>query len=76
MVMMSLLPSPTTLSFFWLFRRGGRFHVKSFLTACTSQYVEVVGHLHEDRKVEEFKSTDFGDSFGETITSVGYAQHS
>ncbi|CAN0394227.1 unnamed protein product [Pylaiella littoralis] len=29
----------------------------------TSQYVEVVGHVHEGGQVEEFKSTDFGDSF-------------
>eukprot|EP00752_Nemacystus_decipiens_P011908 g10559.t1 len=29
----------------------------------TSEYVEVIGHLHEDQKVQEFKSTDFGDSF-------------
>lgn len=38
---------------------------------CTSQYVEIIGHLHEDCKVEEFKCTDFGDSFGETIMSLG-----
>lgn len=30
-----------------------------------SQYVEVIGHLHENRTVQEFKTTDFGDSFGE-----------
>ncbi|CAM9098396.1 unnamed protein product [Ascophyllum nodosum] len=29
----------------------------------TSQYVEVIGHLHEDSTLQEFKSTDFGDSF-------------
>eukprot|EP00903_Cladosiphon_okamuranus_P014002 g13021.t1 len=29
----------------------------------TSQYVEVIGHLHEDLTVEEFKTSDFGDSF-------------
>lgn len=29
----------------------------------TSKYVEVIGHLHEDRTVQEFKTTDFGDSF-------------
>lgn len=30
-----------------------------------SQYVEVIGHLHDERTLQEFKSTDFGESFGE-----------
>lgn len=30
-----------------------------------SQYVEVIGHLHDELSLQEFKSTDFGDSFGE-----------
>lgn len=38
---------------------------------CTSQYVEIIGHLHEDGKVEEFKATDYGDSFGEAMMSLG-----
>ncbi|CAN0076809.1 unnamed protein product [Ectocarpus sp. 12 AP-2014] len=29
----------------------------------TSQYVEVIGHLHETDRLQEFKSTDFGDMF-------------
>ncbi|CAM9104965.1 unnamed protein product, partial [Laminaria digitata] len=29
----------------------------------TSQYVEVIGHLHDEGSLQEFKSTDFGDSF-------------
>lgn len=35
-----------------------------------SQYVEVIGHLHEDRTVQEFKTTDFGDSFGEEFHMI------
>lgn len=29
----------------------------------TSQYVEVIGHLHDEFTLQEFKSTDYGDSF-------------
>lgn len=34
-------------------------------SCCCSQYVEVIGHLHDEGSLQEFKSTDFGDSFGE-----------
>ncbi|CAN0041586.1 unnamed protein product [Scytosiphon promiscuus] len=29
----------------------------------TSQYVEVIGHLHEGNTLQEFKSSDYGDTF-------------
>ncbi|CAM9098054.1 unnamed protein product [Hapterophycus canaliculatus] len=29
----------------------------------TSQYVEVIGHLHEGNHLQEFKSSDYGETF-------------
>ncbi len=42
-----------------------RVHVRHSVCVPASQYVEVIGHLHEDHTVQEFKTTELGDSFGE-----------
>lgn len=51
----------------WLSIVGNSCMFKSYssLRVPASQYVEVIGHLHEDHTVQEFKTTDMGDSFGE-----------